>query len=231
MEFTMTVNEFMVRYPQYSFDFAEPISHQARIYAQGTLDALPDELTPSHAYRGGGRGRPNLNQTLTHSQCKECQRVLRNDFFYTPPSMLKRNGIYTYCRACAQTQNAIAYDQNSTSIRSRRQIIWQYLAPRCVVCGFDRHSSAMDIHHTGTKETEIASLITEVTLTPDAYKVERLLRELSSCIALCSNCHRMLHAGAIQLPTAIKPMQYQLTELQELLKTTTKERQRDATNQ
>lgn len=219
----MTVNEFIARCPQYSFDFTKPISLQARIYEQSTLDTLPDELTPSHEYRGGGRGRPNLNQTLVHSQCKECKRVLRNDFFYTPPSVLKRNGVYTYCRTCTQAQNATWYDQNSSAIRSRRQIIWQYLAPRCLVCGFDRHISAMDMHHLGAKETEIASLITEVTLTPDVYRIERLLREASVCVALCSNCHRMLHAGVIQVPPDTKPFQYRLAELTSLLKSAKKD--------
>lgn len=219
----MTVIEFAVIHPQYSFDFAKPIGLQMRIYEQAILDALPEELAPSHAYRGGGRGRPNLNQTLTHSQCKNCRRVLRNDFFYTPPSMIKRNGVYTHCLTCTQTQNAKRYNLNSLAIRSRRTMIWRYLAPRCALCGFDRHVSAMDMHQVGAKETEIASLITEVTLVPDAYKVERLLREASACIALCSNCHRMLHAGVIQLPQAIKPLPYHLVELIELLKTDNKE--------
>lgn len=219
----MTVNEFMTCYPQYSFDFTKPLTRQTRIYEQRILDNLPDELTPSHEYRGGGRGRPNLNQTLTHGQCKECKRVLRNDFFYTPPSAIKRNGVHTYCRTCTQVQNATWYDQNSSTIRIRRQTIWQYLAPHCVFCGFDRHVSAMDMHHLEAKETEIASLITEVTLAPDAYKIEKLLREASSYIALCSNCHRMLHAGAIQVPPDTKPLRYYLAELTELLKNAKKE--------
>jgi hypothetical protein len=225
----MTVTEFSVNYPQYSFDFARPISLQTRIYEQSVLDTLPKELTSSHEYRGGGRGRPNLNQTLAHSQCKECRRVLRNDFFYTPPSMLRRNGIYTYCLLCAQEKNATRYDLHTLTIQNRRHIIWNYLAPRCLLCGFDRHPSAMDMHHLGAKESEIASLIIEVTLVPDSYKADRLLREASTCIALCSNCHRLLHAGVIQLPKPIKPLQYHLVELLDLLKSTTEDEQHDST--
>lgn len=227
----MTVIEFATLYPNYSFDFKKPISLQPRVYDQTVLTALPEELTPSHEYRGGGRGRPNLNQTLAHSQCKTCRRVLRNDFFYTPPSRLRHNGVHTYCLTCSQKHSADHYSLHTNAIRSRRSIIWQYIAPRCQLCGFDKHMSAMDMHHTGTKEAEIASLFIEVTLAPDAYKAERLLREASACVALCSNCHRMVHAGAIHLPNEIKPIQYQLAELLELLKTASKERPHDATNQ
>ncbi len=219
----MTVIEFSTQYPQYRFDFSQPISLQARIFDSAILDLLPEALEPSHEYRGGGRGRPNLNQTLAHSQCKTCKRVLRNDFFYRPPSQIKRNTVYTHCLTCTQLHNADRYTASSSAMRTRRAIIWHYLAPCCLLCGFDQHASAMDMHHLGAKESEIASLITEATLVPDAYKVEKLLREASSCVALCSNCHRMLHANALQLPAQIKPLQYHLAELMALLKTVSKE--------
>jgi hypothetical protein len=221
----MTIIEFAAKFPHYSFDFDKPISLQPRVYDQSILQSLPEELASSHEYRGGGRGRPNLNQTLAHSQCKTCKRVLRNDFFYTPPSRIRGNGVYTHCLSCSQQQSATRYSRHASSIRNRRGIIWRYLAPRCYLCGFDKHMSAMDIHHLGAKETEIASLITEVTLVPDIYRAEKLLREVSACIALCSNCHRMLHAGAIQLPRAVKPLPYNLAELMQLLKTGNNEEQ------
>lgn len=226
----MTVIEFATRFPQYSFDFDKPISFQPRVYDQSILKTLPEELMPCHEYRSGSRGRPNLNQTLAHSQCKTCKRVLRNDFFYTPPSRIMDNGVYTHCLTCSQQHSAIRYSHHAIAIRTRRMIIWCYLAPRCLLCGFDKHISAMDMHHLGVKETEIASLITEVTLVPDVYKVEKLLREASTCIALCSNCHRMLHADVIQLPHEVKPLPYNLAELMELLKAANKEHQ-DATTE
>ena len=219
----MNVLEFSAQYPQYSFDFSRPISLQTRIFDSAILDLLPIELEPSYEYRGGGRGRPNLNQTLAHSQCKTCKRVLRNDLFYNPPSHVRRNTVHTYCLTCTQMHNADHYAEHSSAMRIRQEIIWRYLAPRCLHCGFNQHASAMDMHHPGTKEAELASLITEATQAPDAYKIESLLREASSCIALCSNCHRMLHANALQLPAQVAPLPYQLTELMALLKSASKE--------
>lgn len=216
----MNVAEFAEQYPQYVFDFAEPISAQLRVYDSAVLGMLPRELTPCYQYRGGGRGRPNLNQTRAHSQCGTCKRVRRNDFFYTPPSMVRKNVVFTHCLECTQALNAKRYDVRSKTMRSRQAAIWRYLAPRCAICGFDRHSSAMDLHHLENQDDDIGPLIIEVALTPNAYTAEKLLRLAAECVALCSNCHRMYHSGAIELDGKVAPLRYQLTELMTLLKAT-----------
>jgi len=217
--YMLTVNEFSLQYPHYRIDFSIPLGQQPRIYDVAALTHLPVELAPSHEYRSGGRGRPNLNQTLTHGQCKSCKKVLRNDFFYAPPSIMRRNGVFTHCLTCTQAVNADRYRTSSSAIRTRRILIWQYLAPRCTLCGFDQHVSAMDMHHIGNKEMEIATLITDVTFSPNSHRIEKLLREASHCIALCSNCHRMLHAGAIKADEiTLQPLSYKLVELVNLLK-------------
>lgn len=214
----LSIQEFIQRYPQFGIDFSSPIAQQARIYDNAILAELPEELRPSHQYRSGGRGRPNLNQTLTHGQCKACKRVLRNDFFYAPPSIMRRNGIFTNCLACSKNNNVSRYRTHSSAMRSRRVAIWQYLAPCCAVCGFDKHISAMDMHHTGAKESEIATLITEVTFVPNSHKIEKLLREAAQCVALCANCHRMYHADALTLDVAsLQPLPYKLLELANIL--------------
>lgn len=214
----LSVLDFATQYPQYSIDFSIPLKEQSRIYHPEQLSSLPMELSPSHEYRSGGRGRPNLNQTLTHWQCKSCKRVLRNDFFYAPPSLVKRNVLFTHCIICTQGVNSNRYRAKSSTIRKIRTAIWQYLASKCTVCGFDHHISAMDMHHIGNKENEIATLITAVTFAPNPHNIQRLLAEASQCIAICSNCHRMLHANAIGLEEdKLKPPHYRLVELTRLL--------------
>src|SRR5262245_31173636 len=125
----MKVSEFVQLYPHYGIDFEMPIREQPRVYDGVTLDRLPTELTPDFAYSVGGRGRPNSNQTLTHSQCATCQRVLRNDFFYTLPSMMKRNVVFSHCRQCSQALNASRYETRAEVIHARREVLWSYLAP------------------------------------------------------------------------------------------------------
>lgn len=221
----MNIVEFSSRWPQVSFDFSQPISHQPRIYDQGQLHLFPEALMPSHEYRSGGRGRPNRNQTLAHSQCKSCQRVLRNDFFYTPPSMMRRNVVFSHCLTCAKANNTKRYSEKSHTMRSRNEHIWRYLAPICLLCGFDQHVSAMDFHSLAIadegaafkKEKEVAALIAAVAHTPDAYQAERLLREASQCIPLCSNCHRMVHAKILDASHYVNQVNYQLISFMELI--------------
>jgi hypothetical protein len=216
----MRVFQFAQLYPAYAIDFSVPIREQSRIYEGAALDQLPVELEPDELYHPGGKGRPNKNQTLAHSQCATCHRVLRNDLFYTLPSMMKRNMVFSHCRACNQQHNADRYESRADLIRSRRTTLWAYLAPRCAVCGFDQHMSAMDLHHLEHKDTELTELITHVTLTADIGKIETLLREAAKSVPLCSNCHRMLHAQAIDLPANLTRPKYKLADLLSRIKPT-----------
>jgi hypothetical protein len=209
----MKVSEFSERYPQYKIDFEKQLRLQPRVYDPWQLDTLPVELEADHPYREGSRGRPNLNQTLAHSQCATCHRVLRNDFFYTLPSMQKRNQIFPHCRECNQQRNAAQYEMRSDTVRARRKAIWEFLAPRCVSCGFDKHMAAMDIHGIDKTDVEILELITRATLTTHPGAIEALLREAANCVPLCSNCHRMLHAGALALPTERTHPRYRIADL------------------
>lgn len=209
----MTIDEFTAAFPQYTFDFGASMRAQERVYDPFVLDGLPVMLEATHPYHAGSRGRPNLNQTRTHSQCAKCKRVLRNDMFYTPASSRRRNMVHTNCRECAQRLNAERYDMQAALIRDRRIVVWQYLAPSCAICGFDTHVSALDMHHLTSKDFLIADLITAVTFTPGTRTVENLLREASKCIPLCSNCHRMFHAGVIAIPDAMQRPDYSLADL------------------
>jgi len=214
----MKVSEFEQHHPNYTFNFEAKLSTQPRIYAVHALDQFPVELEAENPYHSGGRGRPNLNQTLAHSQCATCHRVLRNDMFYTLPSMQKRNLVFSHCRECNQHLNAMRYDSRAEAIKERRRVMWHYFAPRCAACGFDTHPSAMDIHHPNNKEGQITELITAVALTLDFSKVEALLREVAKCIPLCSNCHRMVHASAIPFPSPPSRQTYRIADLLNQLK-------------
>jgi hypothetical protein len=126
--------------------------------------------------------------------------------------------IFPHCRECTQQLNALRYDANAEAIRQRRLAVWHYLAPQCALCGFEQHVSAMDLHHLANKEAVVSELITAVTLAPDVSKAEKLLREASKCVALCSNCHRMVHANFLKLPNDLVPRHYVLADLLHIIK-------------
>jgi hypothetical protein len=218
----ISITEFTNQYPGFAFDFSRAIKNQPRVYDPAALATLPVELEPvvSQPVKAG-KSLANRNQTRTHNQCNTCERVLRNDQFHVPPSFKARNLMFSYCKTCYSKANAEAYEGRAGIAEARRQVVWQYLAPRCGYCGFDKHASAMDLHHVeGQKESDIASLISHVTLTPTVRNTERLLKDAAKCIPLCANCHRMAHSGAISVE-GIKPQDYNLSKLLKVLKDVT----------
>jgi hypothetical protein len=207
----MNIDQFCHLHPEYCFDFGRPLKEQRRVYAADVLAHLPDTLEPwvnPPVYRG--RGAVNVNQTLAHYQCVSCNRVLRNDSFHLPPSFVARNRVFSYCKSCYVTLNADAYDIRTETVESRRRIIWSYLAPRCILCGFDKHPSAMDLHHSNNEqESAVFDLIIRTSLAPTAHNVSQLLQQASECAPLCANCHRLLHAGILR-DARSKPPHYTL---------------------
>jgi hypothetical protein len=216
----MTITEFCHMYPDLCFDWEKLIRGQPRIYDSEFLKLYPEELEAGHFHaNGAGRSRANPNQTKCHSQCATCQRVRRNDFFYTPPSQRKRNIVFTHCKDCMAILNAKSYVGRADDVAMRREQVLRYIAPRCLICGFDEDVCAIDMHHLGkeSKEANISSLVTAVTFTPSLRNCSRLLDEASRCIPLCCRCHRMVH-NSTRSAQDIRPLQYNLHELLRLLK-------------
>jgi hypothetical protein len=69
----------------------------------------------------------------------------------------------------------------------------EYLGGKCVYCGYDRCSAALDFHHFDEKTKSFG--LSQRGLT---RSWERTKEELEKCILLCANCHRELHVGLLQ---------------------------------
>lgn len=217
MSAMLTFVQYCEQYPNHAFDFTRPIVYQARIIDPAQLAVLPDELLPVGPYIKGGRSRPNRNQTKTHKQCGKCQRVLRNDFYWASPALLKDNMVTTYCKECAKIQNLERYGESGDLMRVRRLAIWRYISPRCTICGFDKHPAAIDMHHLMAKDELIPKLVAQLAATPSPRNARRLIAEATKCVALCSNCHRLLHANVLSLPADSAPPEYLQEELIQLI--------------
>jgi transposase len=73
---------------------------------------------------------------------------------------------------------------------------------RCVLCGYDRHPSALHFHHVDpTTKSFILS----------RHGVTRSFREAAAeadkCVLLCGNCHAEVEAGLTALPGEVLPLQ------------------------
>jgi transposase len=85
--------------------------------------------------------------------------------------------------------------------RVKRKLI-ERAGGRCVVCGYDRHPSALHFHHVDpTTKSFILS----------RHGVTRSFREAAAeadkCVLLCGNCHAEVEAGLTALPDGVLPLQ------------------------
>lgn len=67
----------------------------------------------------------------------------------------------------------------------------------CVVCG-EKESVCLDFHHTdpNKKDNNVSTMLSEKNVS-----FKKIMAEVDKCTVLCSNCHRKVHAGVIELPT------------------------------
>ena len=73
-----------------------------------------------------------------------------------------------------------------------RELALKLLGSKCLHCGYDQFSSALDVHHLDShkKDPNFATM--------RGWTEKRLLEELKNCVLLCSNCHRAYHNGEIK---------------------------------
>lgn len=92
--------------------------------------------------------------------------------------------------------NASRYPKELERIRNTKKQYIDYMGGECVACGlmFDGENAAVfDFHHLDPtqKEFNFAGRNRALASCKD---------ELDKCVVLCANCHRLLHAGKIELP-------------------------------
>lgn len=70
-----------------------------------------------------------------------------------------------------------------------RKMAIEILGGKCVNCGYDRCSDALDIHHRNSSEKDFG-----ISARGYTRSWEKIKDELNKCDLLCANCHRELHA-------------------------------------
>jgi Homeodomain-like domain len=100
---------------------------------------------------------------------------------------LESRGIYR-CLKC-----------RSEAVSRRRRCLKEILVAeaggRCAICGYDRHSGALQFHH---RERSVKSFgLAERGFTRSLQEVRA---EAKKCVLLCSNCHAEVEADMVRLP-------------------------------
>ncbi len=82
-------------------------------------------------------------------------------------------------------------EQAKRSFLRGTEFLNEYKASRgCCMCG-ENTPAVLDFHHFGEKTRMVATM--------RKYSIKRMMAEIDNCVILCSNCHRKLHAGLIDL--------------------------------
>ena len=108
-----------------------------------------------------------------------------------------------YHQKCRQRDPAklkAARDGTETRRKARRDRLLGDVKKTGCVCCKEKRLPCLVFHHLdpATKESHIAEL----------YSVKTLVPELQKCVVMCSNCHRLLHAGDMRLPDGTEAINF-----------------------
>ena len=129
--------------------------------------------------------------------CTKCQKEYPEEYFYiehTKYGDIRRH----VCKFCIQKRKKELRNLNKekvkewskTAITNKRNFINSFKTP-CIICG-ENDISCIDFHHLNPKDKEFQ--IGNFNKSKNKLKIE-----IQKCICLCSNCHRKLHSGKINL--------------------------------
>lgn len=78
---------------------------------------------------------------------------------------------------------------------TKRRIV-ESMGGCCVVCGYNEHDEALELHHINPEEKEFQ--LGAIRGSPKAWTT--IVKELRKCVLLCSNCHAVVEVGKIEVP-------------------------------
>ena len=78
--------------------------------------------------------------------------------------------------------------------RRVKAILVREAGSRCVLCGYDRHTGALEFHHLEPSEKSFSLSKAGVT-----RSLEKARREAAKCALVCANCHAEVEAGVATL--------------------------------
>ena len=72
--------------------------------------------------------------------------------------------------------------------QKRKQEIVDIMGNKCVLCGYHKNITALELHHIIKEEKEFS-----ICSQGSFPKYDTLIPELKKCVLLCANCHREIH--------------------------------------
>jgi hypothetical protein len=94
-----------------------------------------------------------------------------------------------YCSALCKNNHNQSYLAQQARGMNRKLALIQQLGGKCSVCGYNKNSSALDLHHVEPKDKSFALDLRSLS----NRKQSKIDEEVRKCILLCRNCHSELH--------------------------------------
>ena len=79
-------------------------------------------------------------------------------------------------------------------IRTKHRIV-EALGGCCSICEYDTYHGALELHHLDPNKKKFG--LSSVRANPKSWK--RIVNELRKCVLVCSNCHKEIEAGLIEI--------------------------------
>lgn len=115
--------------------------------------------------------------------CQYCDKEF--DFYQT--SNAKRKACYE-CLPQEHLQDA------AWLRRLVKNKIVQLKGNKCAICGKTYPNIVYDLHHLNSDEKDF-----NLGNKTSTIKLDEVIKEADKCILVCANCHRMIHAGNVQI--------------------------------
>ena len=127
--------------------------------------------------------------------CQKCNEMKTIDNFSVREN--RKRGYHTWCKSCVKEYDRERHQKNREKIlqqkKDRRLLIREWFDTyksnlSCEKCG-ENHIATLDFHHIDSNEKEY--IISD--MVRYGFSIENIEKEISKCIILCANCHRILH--------------------------------------
>lgn len=121
-------------------------------------------------------------------KCTECKTEKPENEFNSNGYTYLTNGTKTKsykskCKSCLGAYQKRAFHKKVEEILAEQGDKYA-----CVLCGYDKHTAALEFHHLDPGEKDI--MVSRMT----TYSKDKIRAELEKCVVLCSNCHRIEHS-------------------------------------
>lgn len=110
----------------------------------------------------------------------------------------RRHGVTRHVAVTSESRLRCAKCRSEAVSRRRRkvkEILVGEAGGKCRLCGYTRHSAALQFHHVDPSTKSFGLGVRGIT-----RSIDKLREEAAKCVLLCANCHAEVEAGVAELP-------------------------------